>query len=514
MQTMIACITSYGIHPVSTWSGQIWNALKYEILSSTENDLVGDALSTLEAIATRLSTGDLTLQTLSGTMLFQYVDMVTKECMKHFQNKTYVKQSGQILGKIASGSPFSFHLVVKTIFPRLLTVIQDTDAVEEKKELLEIFNRVLDARSELTQAQELSQFPSLAILDAVSESCPPESVAYGGLTFFRDALFEMFSIYLTSSSSQEIALRSAALRGLLKLVQLPQFLALNEVGMVVQHINKLILGSENDELRTQAILSLQQVAQLYPQLIADISFPALLATFPDVVAHNEDVLNLTPVLEAFASIALHSYLFPIFVRRLISKIEVVFRKGSAEGPTQGYACAILASILYCLRQREMNFREKANSTTQLQDFAQSRDVEQYRPLVQSLCNFFTTAASRSIEQGRVQHYIRLRSLGHTENSMRANEGVIELVGKICMTAVRSMNVIDQQWAASGVFTLFATLPPAVSFAEIIETQIDISSATEDQLRTLGISYSLLAGLHREVYYCAPSIFLNISSNSL
>ena len=67
---MTACVNSYGTNPISVWSSQIWNALKYEIISATENDLAEEALGTLRAIATRLSSEELTLQTLSGTMLF------------------------------------------------------------------------------------------------------------------------------------------------------------------------------------------------------------------------------------------------------------------------------------------------------------------------------------------------------------------------------------------------------------------------------------------------------------
>src|SRR5450432_3537423 len=141
MQTMTACVHAYSLNAVSAWSSQIWDALKFEVLNATEDSLAEEALTTIKAIATRLSYDKLTLETLEGTPLFRFVTLIVAKCVKHIHEPQdrYAKQSGQIIGRVAAASPFAFHLVVRTVLPELITMHQDTDAISKKKELLDVF---------------------------------------------------------------------------------------------------------------------------------------------------------------------------------------------------------------------------------------------------------------------------------------------------------------------------------------------------------------------------------------
>jgi DNA repair/transcription protein MET18/MMS19 len=497
METLSACIVHYELQPIATWSPQVWDALKFEVLNATEDDLADEALRVLQTMAEQLSYDGLTLQTLERTPLFRFVDVVAKECVKHLHEpqQRYARQSGQIIGKVASGSPFSFHLIIKGVFPELMTIIEDTDAITKKKELLEVINKVLDARFSLVQAQESSEFPALGLLDAVSESCAVGTIAYGGLTFFRDILFEMFALCLTNSPPQETSIRITAVRGLLKLAKLPGFLAPIEVGMIIQHFDKLVLDDDvGDDLRDEAILALQEVAKLHEQPIIDISFSALLAALPDVLMDDKDTKDCLPVLEALARIGSEGFPFTILSLRIRNKLDDVLRRSTS----QIYAHTILAGLLYTVRQREAAKSRGMTDTDNERDHAKGPDSA-YIVLVKHLYRLVTCAQGQSLEKSSYG----LRPIGMAVGAVDPDEIFLDLVGKISMTVVRSMTAENQMWAADQVFTLFDELRP---------DHVDLRIATQLGNRTLTLSMHILAGLHREV--CFKNMVLKGISNSL
>jgi DNA repair/transcription protein MET18/MMS19 len=490
METLSACIEHYDLQPVATWSSQVWDALKFEVLNATEDDLADEALKTLQAMAARLSYDGLTLQKLERTPLFRFVDVVSKECVKHLHEpqQRYAKQSGQIIGRVASGSPFAFHLIIKGVFPELMTIVQDTNAITKKKELLEVISKVLDARFELVQAQESSDFPALGILDAVSESCAVGTIAYGGLTFFRDVLFETFALSLTNSPSQETSVRITAVRGLLKLVKLPGFLAPIEIGMIIQHFDKLVLDKDDvgDDLRNEAVLALQEVAKLHPQPVIDISFSAFLGALPDVVKDDKDAKDCLPVLEALARIGSEGFPFSVLLNRLKNKLDDVLRKSVS----QIYAHTILAGLLYAIRQHEAAKQRGGTDLNSQDDHARSHDDERmYSDVVKSLYRKVSTVNSLPEGPKKGERLLALQPLYTAGGLVNPDDTLLDLVGKIGMTVVRSMKVERQGWAAEQVFTLFREFPP---------NQLDLTIATQLQNRTLTLSMHLMAGLHRKV----------------
>jgi DNA repair/transcription protein MET18/MMS19 len=497
METLSACIENYDLQPVATWSSQVWDALKFEVLNATEDALADEALKTLQATAERLSYDGLTLQTLERTPLFRFVDVVAKECVKHLHEpqQRYARQSGQIIGKVASGSPFAFHLIVKGVFPKLITLIQDANAITKKKELLKVINKVLDARFELVQAQEVSDFPTFGILDAVSESCAVGTVAYGGLTFFRDVLFETFALSLTNSPPQETSIRITAVRGLLKLVKLPGFLAPIEIGMIIQHFDKLVLDKDDvgEDLRDEAILALQEVARSHQQPVIDISFSAFLGALPDALKDDKDAKDCLPVLEALARIGSERFPFTILCLRLRNKLDDVLRRSVS----QVYAHAILAGLLYAIRQRENAKSRGMTNTHNGRDYATGSDPD-YTVLVKYLYGQITCprVSIEAHSQNLEQPFNGLRRLQMANGLVYPDDTFLDLVGKISMTALRSMKVGDQTWAAEHVFTLFEEFPA---------NQVDIPFVTELQNRTLTLSMHLVAGLHREVLIFLPCI---------
>src|SRR5699024_9736812 len=111
--------------------------------------------------------------------------------------------------------------------------------------------------------------------DASSE-CP--------LTAFKDKLSETFSQALMGTAKDEIFFRVTALKGLVRLSKIRNFLADDEIGLYVQYFDEILLkeeAQERDDLKKEAISGLAEISKYKPQLIMDITFPAFVATLPD-----------------------------------------------------------------------------------------------------------------------------------------------------------------------------------------------------------------------------------------
>ncbi|KAI9746131.1 MAG: hypothetical protein M1818_000812 [Claussenomyces sp. TS43310] len=517
MRTMTACATLYDPSTVALWSFQIWEALKYEVLNATDDDLAWEALETLQAVVSRLSF-QLTLQTLEDTPLDRYVTLIVTDCNGNLREpqQRYAKQSGQILAKIAASSPLAFHLIIKGVLPPLQTIYQDVNALAKKRDLLEVVNGLLDARLGLSQKHGLGDSRSFAANDDIEGVSPQETLTSGGLHQFRDPLLEMFTIALTNTVSQEVSLRIVALQGLLKLALVPEYLTIPEIGHVVQNLNRLVIDQKrpDDQLRSPAIEALQQIASTHPQTVGDITFPALLGTLPDTLPDADNEVPLS-ILEAFGKIASGGVLFETFSRRLLNRLDAAIYGSS----NLHYAKTILIGLLYGIQQRELfKSRRASHDSSSGASNAGDHDIELYRRLVETLYRKVTMLDVASQGDNGVIEYIGLRPL-HTDGGLYPDDDMLELIGRIAMLAIRSMSPKEQLWVVPQVFKLFTAIGPQrgtdpktsgkvkvddcedILFLKGVAKQhaedVEVPKAMPAHMSVSILSMYLLAGLHKE-----------------
>lgn len=118
----------YGPRTISLYSVTLWDALKFEILNSEEEDLAQEALSGLAEIARSLSRA-------SSGALNAYLKPIAKECNEHLEDAP-TKQSqaaGRILGAIASVSPEVTNTVLRAVLPTLFTLYQAADNIPKRR---------------------------------------------------------------------------------------------------------------------------------------------------------------------------------------------------------------------------------------------------------------------------------------------------------------------------------------------------------------------------------------------
>lgn len=336
LQTLAACASSYSVVVTSNYSVTLWNSLKYEILNVQEQEVAEDALVTLQAIAIRL--GKDLRSTHQTTPLARYLKPITKECNETLREPQHkqAKPVGQIFSSLATSSSISLYLIVKAVIPPLLTLYQDTDSIADQRAFLEVLVQIYNA------AVALDQDPGLSPLTLELEH---------PLLPFKDRLFELFGKALMSTPSEEVSFRIVALKGLLRLCQIRNYLQNGEIGLVVQYLDELVLTENSagpDQVRNEAITALVELSRLKPSLVTDITLPAFLAKLPDEPA--EASASQIATLEGLARLGVERSISDTMVRRILKKVENVLQ---SSGPAS-YAQGLLSTIDYALSKRDLS----------------------------------------------------------------------------------------------------------------------------------------------------------------
>ncbi|KAL8760875.1 MAG: hypothetical protein Q9184_002963 [Pyrenodesmia sp. 2 TL-2023] len=343
LQTLTACASSYSVGVISNYSPTLWDSLKYEILNVQEEDLAEDALVALQAIATRLGKG--ITSTSQTTQLARYIRPIAKECNEQLQQPQHkqAKPVGQILSSLATSSSIAQYLIVQAVVPPLLTLYQDTDKIADQRALLEVLLQLYNA--------------AVALHDTPAASLPSIDVE-NPFAPFKDRFFELFSQALMSTPSEEVSFRVVALKGLLRLCHIHNYLQNSEIGLFVQYLDEIVLTEDpagGDAVRTEAILALVEISKLKPHLIMEITFPTFMTKLPDQTTEQQTDYLIT--LEGLARLSVERSISDTLVRRLLNKLDTVLQ---TDGPAS-YAQALLSTIDYVLGRRELSTDPNLNN---------------------------------------------------------------------------------------------------------------------------------------------------------
>ena len=442
LQTVTACVLSYGLTTVSTYSLTLWDSLKFEILNVQEEDFAEEALVSLQAIATRL--GRSLDSTDPKTPLARYLRPITKECNEQLQEPQHkqAKPAGRILSALGSTSPVTFSLIVKAVVPSLMTLYQDADSIAKQRALLEVLVQILDS------AIAVHGTPSLPT---------PTTTVENPLEPFKDRLFELNSQALMSSAADEVSFRVVALKALLRMCLLRRYLQDNEIGMAVQYFDEIVLLEDliqKDDLKREAIQALVELSRIKPNLIMDITFPAFMAKLPD--ASPSDDRDYLTTLEGLAQLSVEKYVADTLIRRLLNRLDVVLQgQGSSSYPQ-----AILSTLQYVLSQRNLS---------------QDPGLSSYHERI------VVGLTSRVV----------LASIGKAPVTALNEEPTLEMLGRLAMMIVRALDEHKQKSVALQIYSLFvdeADFKP-VPFRHCIPKL---------QMSTMILSTSLMAGVKHSV----------------
>ena len=338
-QALQTCAQTYEPRIMSQYSIPLWDSIKFEVLSAQEPELSDGALVTLKAIASNLSK-DLTN---SGptSFLAQYLRPVTKECNEHIQEpaQRQAKASGDILRFLSSANVFAYTLIVKNVLPPIFTIYQDVGVIMKQRALMEIVNLLLDSCIETFGTWKE---PNL--------SSPIENP----LLQFKDRMLEVYSQALMGTVKEEVSFRMTAANGLVRMCKIRNFMQDNEIGLIVQHLNDIVLKEEDygrDDLKRTAMECLAELSKYKPRPIMDITFPAFMAELPDDDDTAEARRDYHSTLEGLAEISVEKEPFEVLVRRLLSKLDILLQTANLSKPS--YSRAILSTILHAMSCRSL-----------------------------------------------------------------------------------------------------------------------------------------------------------------
>lgn len=442
LQTVTACVDSFGISTISNYSLTLWDSLKFEIINVQEEDLATEALIALRAIAVRLTQVQVSDYPKLG--LARYLQPITKECNEQLQAPEHkqAKTAGQILSALGSASPTAFLLIVKSVLPPLSTLYQDADSIAKQRALLEVLVQLLDT----------------AITVHGTPSMPNPPTNENPLEPFKDRLFEISSQALMSTASEEVSFRLVAIQALLRLCMLRKYLQENEIGMVVQYFDEIVLTEDptgRDELKKEAIQALVELSRSKSNLILDITFPAFLARLPDSsMVDNRDYLA---TLEGLAQLSVERFVSDTLIRRLLNKLNSAL----ASNGSPAYPQAILATLQYILAQRDLTHDPNLHTY--------------FEKIVVDL----TTRAV-------------LASTGESSTTALNDDISLVILGRLSTMIVRALDEHKQKSVALQIYTLF-TEPDAfdpVPFRDKVPLL---------QRSTMILSTALMAGVPHKVF---------------
>lgn len=345
LQALAACALHYDPVTMAKYSITLWDAVKFEVLQAQEPFLADEALNVIENIAICLSRKTSPhAPEWKADPLLQYLKPVNRECLEHL-NEPASRQgvaAADIVKAAASATTKSFEVVLKGIGPVLFTLQQASEGINNQRAILNAVNKIFEASIEVYGSWLIKSEKNLDGEETL-------------LSEFKDRLLAIYSRALMSTVKEEVSYRLAALRGLLLLARMRGLLDDNEIGLVVQHLNDIVLDEESysrDELKQRAMHALAEISTFKPRLITDITFPKFIARLPENEKDAATSKDYTSVLEGLAEISVGHDLLETLVRRLLNKLDLLIQTGyQASYP---YTCAILSTIYYVLDRSAKN----------------------------------------------------------------------------------------------------------------------------------------------------------------
>ncbi|KAF2146583.1 uncharacterized protein K452DRAFT_241456 [Aplosporella prunicola CBS 121167] len=441
LQAIISCVQEYGPTTISLYSVTLWDALKFEILNSQEEDLAEEALAALAEIAKQLSQN-------SAGSLNAYLKPIAKESNEHLEDAP-TKQSaasGRILNAVAKVSPEVADYMIGAILPNLFTLYQTSDTMAKRRGLVEVLAQLIRADMEVYGQWRVVEAPVLQ-----SGGRTPNNA----LLRFRDQALELMSNGLATAPLKEVSFRLATMDGLLQLSKDRLVLNDEDVAKIIKLFHDVVISEESygkDEMKTAAIGGLVEIAHQKPQLVIEKAFPAFMVELPDNDTDGSD--TYVPVLEAFAKLGSEEQIFQTVVLRLKNKLNAAVQQQAS----QRYIIALLSAMLYAFSQGSPKLEGTADSCPYYDDI-----------IVPLLLQIFAPESSQAFD----------------------NETALDLIGRLSNIILRKQPLhIQTSKISTETYSLFSGEKPEESPPFNMEI-------TPERRRKIIVSTHILAALRRE-----------------
>jgi DNA repair/transcription protein MET18/MMS19 len=282
-------VRSYSKATLLEWSTKIWDTLKFEVWNGENDEFINDALHILNGLFSSLSRSDWPWD--ESSEFSTLVDSVAKEIFERFSDmQRYVPGSARMLLAIGSSSSLALRLVLKQIFPGIISMAQDEHAKVSKKSLMSVFNAILQARVDL--AQEANTYDEIYTTKSDEHHKEPQLRAQEeqnlrqDIIRFREPLSDLFLELLSDIKTDpniDASLAAIIIQGLVLLIRIPNFFQ-DEKGTILQTLNEITLDdSSSADLQTATLSAIREIATFEPRGFKDITLPQFIKQLPEAI---------------------------------------------------------------------------------------------------------------------------------------------------------------------------------------------------------------------------------------
>ncbi|KAG6821481.1 hypothetical protein H0H93_010205 [Arthromyces matolae] len=329
LQTMSICFPVYGSALARVSARKLWNAIKLEADSLTEEEALKTTRALVQTIYAQEEDAIESDDDVQGL-----ARDVCEECIHILREpeKNQAKSAIKVLCAFMSTTPSVSRFTLSHAVPHFVKLFMNPDEVSNRSPILLL----------------------LADLVAAARDSMPSEVTDSTLVPmlpYKDEVLGLVSVGLKAANSRISAI--SLLRGL---VTTKRLLSDEELGFIVHSTTEIFLDEDcgNDDFSDSAILEvLSTISQTAPQHLENQTLPSLFSALPEHAPCRDaplERIKLWRLLLALKTLCVHPRLFEILVIRLTTKVELICLPSSMHDvnedvePDAAYAHSLLKTI--------------------------------------------------------------------------------------------------------------------------------------------------------------------------
>ncbi|KAM6963664.1 MMS19 nucleotide excision repair protein homolog [Tautogolabrus adspersus] len=250
LQTLTACVSRYEHKDLAEFLEGLWASVRREVFQTSSEKIEAAGLAALTAMTSCLSRSVLTSD--SEDSLCTFLELVLKDCKHHLSEPDLklVWPSAKLLQAACSASNRASHIIIAAVMPSLLEQYNSRAQCSHRRTLLEVVQRFIQSVKG-------------------SQSAEKEESAF---VAFRPSMCSMVFSALTETNS---SLQITATSVLASLAQQTGLLLDSDVELAVDHLTRLLLTEEDEEVSLAVVKCAGALAELHPAAFITKLIPRL-----------------------------------------------------------------------------------------------------------------------------------------------------------------------------------------------------------------------------------------------
>ncbi|KAK4512647.1 uncharacterized protein ATC70_003351 [Mucor velutinosus] len=305
METIGLCAPAYGAHAILPHAQDLFDALVREVYQEADASMVQVALDAIHNVVATLGTG-ISIANIRDPVE-KAIDSLLHKCVEELKEPELknARSAAYILRAAASASDPACTSVTHTALPIICQQYKTTDPTIRRKAILDILTELLVASKKL--------YGSVEDVGYDRDFQTP-------LLMYKQQILQVFMLSLDTA---DIVLKQASLKGIHEMVLMKQFLKGEEVNMTVDQLTGQLM-QEDAQLRALSLSTLGVVSKLYPMILGQRTFPALLECLPslDNPIISENYRNRLDEIQVLGA---HPAVFKIIVQSILEKVDFACR---------------------------------------------------------------------------------------------------------------------------------------------------------------------------------------------